>query len=393
MTGFIFWRNAVCLAGITLLSACSPIQVKEDSSEERLIFPKDAQIPQATSPKEIVHQPMDKPLSDHIEENLLTDKDIDQESDQHDGNNDGYEENSQEQGVEIVSVKNADKLETTNDVNDVDVLNDDEESESNQQAIIDLCNALGKRLGSVTVKGCLSHQLKHDGSTSYNGHALAYKDYQSQLTSAPRVLVIGGIHGDEYSSFSLLFRLLERLDADHQHLKQHWRLIPAANPDGLLDSQPAQRYNARGVDLNRNFATSDWDEKALKYWKQRTKQDKRRYPGDYAESEPETRWLSEQLREWSPDVIVSVHAPYGILDFDNPQPIRIRAPQRIGFLHLNLLGTYPGSLGRYGANDWDIPVLTLELPHAGIMPSKKQQAALWKDLEHWIDIKFSAEND
>jgi len=252
-----------------------------------------------------------------------------------------------------------------------------------QADIRKLCEEVGKRLGSVSVHGCLSHDLLHSGEYSTDGRALVYKDYFSPADNAAKILVVGGIHGDEYSSFSLLFRWLERLDS-HVDYNNNWRLLPLSNPDGLLSFRPSQRTNANGVDLNRNFNTQDWQDKAQRYWRDKTGSDKRRDPGPEAGSEVETRWLSQMIQTWQPDIIVAVHAPYGILDFDSPQPERLSPPKKIGILHLNLLGTYPGSLGRYGAKDRNIPVLTLELPHAGIMPNKQQQQDLWWDLQLWL---------
>ena len=246
-----------------------------------------------------------------------------------------------------------------------------------------LCQEIGKKLGSVSTAGCLSHALVHSGAYSTDGRALVYKDYAQEKNGLPKILVVGGIHGDEYSSFSLLFRWLERLDG-HENYANYWRLLPMSNPDGLLSFKPARRTNANGVDLNRNFNTEDWVDKAQLYWREKTGSDKRRDPGPKAESEVETRWISDMIGDWQPDIIVAVHAPYGILDFDSPQPKRLSPPKKIGILHLSLLGTYPGSLGRYGAKDRDIPVLTLELPHAGIMPSKRQQHDLWLDLQSWL---------
>ena len=76
-----------------------------------------------------------------------------------------------------------------------------------------LCKEVGDKLGSVSVQGCLSHQLVHSGEQSSDGRALVYKDYAQENLDLAKVLVVGGIHGDEYSSFSLLFRWMERLDS------------------------------------------------------------------------------------------------------------------------------------------------------------------------------------
>lgn len=266
-----------------------------------------------------------------------------------------------------------------------------ESIKQHQKEVAKLCEEMGDLLGSVSVKGCLSHNFSHGEAYSVKGRALVYKDIYPNGVSADqanklsKVLVIGGIHGDEYSAFSIIFRWLERLGGDKQNIQQYWRFIPAANPDGLLSFQPAQRMNANGVDLNRNFLTNDWRDKAIEYWETKTGKDARRNPGKTAASEPETIWLSGLIEQWQPDVIVSVHAPYGILDFDSTDRVDVRAPNKIGMLHLKLLGTYPGSLGRYAALNRGIPVLTMELPHAGIMPSKSEQEHLWQDLQKWLN--------
>lgn len=266
-----------------------------------------------------------------------------------------------------------------------------ERIKKHQEEVSTLCEEIGGLLSSVSVSGCLSHNFSHGEAYSVKGRALVYKDVlpkgvsPEQAVKLSKVLVIGGIHGDEYSSFSIIFRWLEKLTGNEEAIQQYWRFIPAANPDGLLSFKPAQRMNANGVDLNRNFLTNDWQDKAKEYWEQKTGKDARRNPGQSAASEPETLWLSDLIAQWKPDVIVSVHAPYGILDFDSTEKRNIQAPDKIGMLHLKLLGTYPGSLGRYAALNRGIPVLTMELPHAGIMPSKKEQNHLWQDLKKWLN--------
>jgi protein MpaA len=161
-----------------------------------------------------------------------------------------------------------------------------------------------------------------------------------------------------------------------------WRFLPAVNPDGLLDGQ-AVRQNAGGVDLNRNFPSQDWNQKAHDYWHNSTGQNPRRYPGTSAASEPEVRWIIEQIEEYQPEVIVSVHAPYHLLDFDGPA----QAPEKIGDLYLHELGVYPGSLGNYAGLDLGIPVVTLELPSAGIMPSDDQIESMWIDMLNWLNTR------
>lgn len=258
------------------------------------------------------------------------------------------------------------------------------------------CHAISGRLHSVSLPMCQKLTLKAAPLLSANKNALMWSDYPvapSKLVSNHpkpqrplRILMIGGIHGDELTSVSIVFRWLQWIN-EAQPSKYHWRVIPVANPDGLL-SAPSQRMNGHGVDLNRNFPTPDWAQDAHAYWTQRTKQDPRRFPGKEAMSENETRWLYDQIEAFNPDLIVSIHAPYGILDFDGPA----RQPRRFGHLDLNRLGTYPGSLGNFGGNHKSMPVITIELPSATSMPSLKEQREIWDDMQTWIRRNLANKN-
>ena len=48
------------------------------------------------------------------------------------------------------------------------------------------------------------------------------------------------------------------------------------------------------------------------------------------------------------------------------------------------MGTYPGSLGRYAGIHLGLPVITIELPSASIMPSRDDQRRMWVDLVSWL---------
>lgn len=253
----------------------------------------------------------------------------------------------------------------------------------------DWCQAIGNRLSSVPVATCRQLKLQTGNLTSTRGNALVFSDIPPpvrKLAKADnrgdhrplRVLLIGGIHGDELTSSAIVFRWMQWL-GDDEPSRYHWRVVPVANPDGLL-ANPPQRMNGHGVDLNRNFPTPDWDKSAHDYWVGRTGRDPRRFPGKAANSEPETRWLRDQIETFRPDLVVSVHAPFGILDYDGPA----HQPRRFGHLKLNRLGIYPGSLGNYGGVFKNMPVITIELPNATAMPSPKEQREIWEDMLTWI---------
>lgn len=245
------------------------------------------------------------------------------------------------------------------------------------------CDYLGNRLRSVSAETCRSQPFVAAREITSQGNPLIYRDVDAatgnpQPGDEKRILVIGGIHGDELTSISVVFRWLDWMSQPEAGVYR-WRVIPLANPDGLK-ARPSTRVNANGVDLNRNFQTPDWDKDAQGYWVRRTGRDPRRNPGKVAGSEVETRWLQAQVDEFKPDLVISVHAPYNLLDYDGPVP----KPMRFGRLWLNQLGVYPGSMGNYCGIHKKIPVITIELPNATAMPSPNEQREMWQDMLKWI---------
>lgn len=244
-----------------------------------------------------------------------------------------------------------------------------------------LCDYLGNRLHSVSTEACHALHFVAAPERTTQGNVLMFRDIEAAgnaAAAAKRVLVIGGIHGDELTSVSTVFRWLDWMQQPEAS-DYDWRVIPLANPDGLM-ARPSTRVNANGVDLNRNFQTPDWDKEAGDYWARRTRHDPRRYPGKAAGSEVETRWLEAQIAEFRPDLIISVHAPYNLLDYDGQVP----EPTRFGRLLLNRLGVYPGSMGNYSGLYKQIPIITIELPNATSMPSQRDQLAMWTDMLKWM---------
>lgn len=103
-----------------------------------------------------------------------------------------------------------------------------------------------------------------------------------------RVLVIGGLHGNEPVSPPMVRGLLEASIGPDVEL---W-LVPVANPDGAA---AGLRCNANGVDLNRNFP---WE------WR----------PSDGGPApltEPETQALVALVEQLQPDLVIWVHQPLG----------------------------------------------------------------------------------
>lgn len=242
------------------------------------------------------------------------------------------------------------------------------------------CNDL---ITQISVRRCAADNFALASAYSVEGRPLLVKDYQAvdhAIAPLGRVMVIGGTHGDEPSSVQLVFDWMTRLDQQHQGTFV-WRFIPALNPDGLLADRPT-RTNANGVDLNRNMSVSGNARAPYQYWERRGKPE-RRFPGDTPLSEPETQWLVQQIVQFKPDVIISVHAPLGMVDFDGSHQI-MSPPKRFGHLHLRDLAAYPGSLGNYAGVQRGIPVVTLELHSSNRLPREQQNEQMWFDMVRWL---------
>ncbi len=249
------------------------------------------------------------------------------------------------------------------------------------------CERFVRRLPNVSRALCESDKLVESGARSVDGTPLYTRDVGAS-DARVRVLVTGAMHGDELSSASVALHWIRLASEEQMQLPQpvHWRFVPVLNPDGMF-AQPPKRVNAHGVDLNRNFPTPNWEKDAATYWTKRTRKDPRRWPGPTPLSEPETRFLTEQIRTFKPHLIVSIHAPYGLLDFDGPTA----PPSRLGRLYLDQVGIFPGSLGNYSGVHKGVPVVTIELPNAMRTPLDGEMRQMWIDLLRWMAAKVPGE--
>ena len=199
---------------------------------------------------------------------------------------------------------------------------------------------------------CLKVSAPPSHCKSNEGRELFHYNKISKNPRARNILVFATFHGDEPEGSVVASHWIKRLE--NINSRNSWRILPLMNPDGVLKNT---RTNSNGVDINRNFPTNDWNELAHAFWKKKVKSNPRRFPGPSGGSEPETQCAIHHIKEFGPDFIISLHTPYGILDFDGP---RLKLPD---FAHLRWynLGTFPGSLGRFMWKDRKIPVLTVEL--------------------------------
>lgn len=166
-------------------------------------------------------------------------------------------------------------------------------------------------------------------------------------------LIIGVFHGDEPQGKILIEKYLEKI-SDTSAL-----FIPCLNPDGMTLNR---RTNYNNVDLNRNFPTKNWgknegenatcDDETTAY-----------YGGKSPASEIETRFVVDIIEKYKPSRILTLHAPYKVVNYDGPakelaqkisEIIKYPAEGSIGY-------PTPGSFGTYCGVERNIPTITLEL--------------------------------
>ena len=216
-----------------------------------------------------------------------------------------------------------------------------------------------------------------DSCKSVDGEPLFHIDTKGSSKTTKKILVLSLIHGDESDAGALGRFWLERLQMITP--RNDWRVIPVLNPDGV---QKKTRTNARGVDLNRNFPTSDWSKLAQSYWKKEGNQSARKFPGDTAGSEPEVNCALKHINDFHPDFVVSIHTPLNVLDFDGPKKASIK---NFNYLPWRRLGNYPGSLGRYLWVENNIPVLTTELKNN--LPKNSEPFTMLQDVIGYLTQK------
>ena len=158
-----------------------------------------------------------------------------------------------------------------------------------------------------------------------------------------KILIVGVFHGDEPQGE---YFINEYLKMQKNNIKNSLYFIPRLNENNL-------RTNKNGVDLNRNFPTKNWVKSSKDEY----------FGGDFPACEDETKFLVRLIEENKFDAIITIHAPYKIINYDGPaQKLAEKISQILGYPVESDIGyPTPGSFGTYCGVERNIPTITIEI--------------------------------
>ncbi len=249
---------------------------------------------------------------------------------------------------------------------------------------------------SITLKADIKSPYDTSGQSAwqYNGRMLCYTvttiGYSSQgraitayhfgSDSGPAIIYTGAIHGNEVSTKSLMERWIQELDANPGNIPNGKRVIvvPSINPDGVARGS---RVNARNVDLNRNFATSDW-KKDIEHTNGSA------FPGgggEAAMSEPETRAIAGFIAQQRPELVISYHSIGGLVISNQRGQANGRANQYASLSGYRLSSGDGGEFGYqitgtaddYYGEKLGVPSILIELGSHSYHQFERNKSAMW----------------
>ncbi len=185
-------------------------------------------------------------------------------------------------------------------------------------------------------------------------------------TKNPKVLVIGCFHGDEPQGNYLIEEYLK------ENNTTNLLFIPCLNEYGVRNNV---RTNENGVDLNRNFPTRNWE-----------LTDKNEFfGGETPSSEKETRFVVDIVEKYNPQIILTLHAPFKVVNYDgDARSLAEEISEIINYpVEENIGYPTPGSFGTWAGVERNIPTITLELDEEVEVESLKESVfKIFKLLEN-----------
>lgn len=193
-----------------------------------------------------------------------------------------------------------------------------------------------------------------------------------------RILLLATLHGEEPETTVALSRAYRSLPMEALHPAVG--SVLCTNPDGMLRGT---RCNARGVDLNRNFPTANWQAESTPcrwFADDRPGEELFILTGERPGSEPETQALISLIQDQEPEIIVALHGPLACVDDPLASPLGKWIAKHTGLPLVPDVGyPTPGSMGNWCAEQ-GIPIITWEFPNESVENCSRSETPVLIDI-------------
>ena len=211
------------------------------------------------------------------------------------------------------------------------------------------------------------------GKSVYERDIQAFK---SDVKASKYLYLIGGTHGDEVEGVYVLDQLFKWLQSDEVQMDLPIVCLPILNVDG---HEGQTRVNAHGVDLNRNYPTSNWDPSF---------EEDKYNPGPEALSEPENQYLIKLLDKFPPYLVLSFHSWKPTINYNGDSKDVAEFLSRYNNYSIcdDIGYPTPGSFGTFVPEKYGAGVITFECP---LLKEGKTLKEIWEENEQGLKAFFS----
>lgn len=201
--------------------------------------------------------------------------------------------------------------------------------------------------------------------------------YKTEKHAPKYFYILGAVHGDEVEGAHLASELFKWLK-ETSEVDVPVVVVPVVNVDGF---KLKTRVNGNGVDLNRNLPSNQWTHEA---------REEKYFPGVAPLSEPENKYLVSLFEQYPPRFIISFHSWYPVINYNGAcrEVAEFLASYNKYPIEADFLThPTPGSLGEYGPQVLDCPVLTFECP---VLSETVTLESVWKENEEAFKNLFTS---